>query len=683
MSIYLLFVLLGLGAGSVYALLALGLVLKYRSTGVVDFAQGAVAMFCAYVFLSLRNFGTLQLPWVVLPHEVRVAPSGLATVPALAVTLVYGALLGLVLFVLVFRPLLQAAPLTKVCAAAGVMLALTAVAVLNFGTTAQATPAVLPSRPMSIAGIAFPSDRLYLASIVVVIAAVLALIYQRTSFGLATRAAAENDTGAALIGISASSVAGRNWVLASVLAALSGVLITPISSLSPASYTLFVVPALGAALLGRFTSFWWTAAAGLGLGITQSLLIKLQAVFTWLPQQGLADGVPFLIILIAMTLSAKRIGARGSTGSWRNPSLGRPTRPLATSLVSMVLGAALLVLLHGSLRAAFMASLVAICLCLSLVVLTGYVGQVSLAQMAFAGMGAFILSHLIDSAGVPFPLSLLLAALAVVPLGVLIGLPALRVRGVNLAVVTLAAAAAIDALVFSDVGFTGGLGGRTIPSPTLLGIDVGVAKGGDYPRVAWGLVLLAIVVFVGYCVARLRTSATGRMLLAVRSNERAASSVGIRVAPVKLYAFALSSFIAGLGGGLLAYTQGTVSSGAFGAFASLSLLAVAYVAGIGRIAGAVIAGLMFASDGLLVSLVDKTLHVGQYSTLVAGVALAFTAIKNPDGVAAELAGDRGLAPRVVAWRDRILPGTVGRAPAPTTRTASVPVAPSLSRKAHR
>lgn len=655
MSVYLLFVLLGLGAGSVYALLALGLVLKYRSAGVVDFAQGAVAMFGAYVYLGLRNTGRLQLPWIVLPHQLRLAHSGMGVLPALAVTLVFGALFGLVLFVLVYRPLLQAAPLTKVCASIGVMLAITAVAVLNFGTTSQATAPILPSQPVSLGGIVVPSDRLYLAGIVVLMAVGLGLVYQFTTFGLATRASSENETGAALIGISAVSVAGRNWVIASVLATLSGILITPISAVAPATYTLFVVPALGAALIGRFQSFWLTAAAGLGLGIVQSVLVKLQVVWTWLPQQGLSDGVPFLIILITMTLSAKRIGARGTTGSWLNPSVGRPTRPGVTSILAFVVGVIVLVTLQGSLRAAFMASLVTFCLCLSLVVLTGFVGQVSLAQMSFAGVGAFLLSHVADDLGLGFPVSLLLSALAVVPLGVLIGLPALRVRGVNLAVVTLATAAAVDALVFSNVGFTGGLGGRDISSPHLFGYDVGIAKGEDYPRVVFGIVLLVVVIGVAFCVARLRTSVTGRMLLAVRSNERAAASVGIRVAPAKLYSFALSSFIAGLGGGLLAYQQGTISSSSFSVFTSLSVLAIAYVAGIGRIAGALIAGVMFASDGLFVSFLDKTLHVGQYSTLVAGIALAMTAIGNPDGLAGKVAGDSGPARRLAQLRDRLLP----------------------------
>jgi ABC-type branched-subunit amino acid transport system permease subunit len=655
MSVYLLFLLLGLGAGSVYALLGLGLVLKYRSTGVIDFAQGAVAMFGAYVFLSLRATGQLQLPWVALKHEVTVHSGGMGTVPALLITLVYGAVLGMILFALVYRPLLRAAPLTKVCASVGVMLALTAIAVLNFGTTSPATSPVLPSNSIHLAGIDFPSDRLYLTGIVIAVAGALSAVYRRTRFGLATRAGAENETGAALIGISSNGIAGRNWLIASLLATLSGVLITPISSLDPTSYTLFIVPTLGAALIARFNSFWWTAGAGLALGIVQSELVKLQTVWTWLPQQGLSDGVPFLVILVTMTVIAKRLGARGSMGTWRNPSLGRPTRIVPTSLITFGLGVVILFALQGSLRAAFMASIITVCMALSLVVLTGYVGQVSLAQMSFAGVGAFTLTHLTSSWHIPFPFSLILGALAVVPVGILIGLPALRVRGVNLAVVTLAAAAAMDALVFSNVGFTGGLGGRSIGSPYLFGIDLGIARGHAYPRVIFGIMLLVVVTFIGYCVARLRTSATGRMLVAVRSNERAASSVGIRVAPVKLYVFGLSSFIAGIGGGLLAYEQGTVSSASFAVLTSLSLLAVAYVAGIGRIAGAVIAGVMFASDGLFVSFLDKTLHIGQYQTIVAGVALAFTAIQNPDGVASEVAGEKGPAPRIVQLRDRLLP----------------------------
>jgi ABC-type branched-subunit amino acid transport system permease subunit len=280
------------------------------------------------------------------------------------------------------------------------------------------------------------------------------------------------------------------------------------------------------------------------------------------------------------------------------------------------------------------ASIVSVCLSLSLVVLTGYVGQVSLAQMSFAGLSGFTLSHLAAGAGLPFILALPLASLVAVPLGVLIGLPALRLRGVNLAVVTLAAAFALDAILFNNESFTGGLKGSNLPSPTLFGWDIGIAKGDSYPRVIFGVVVLLIVCLVGLLVARLRNGPTGRMFIAVRSNERAASAVGIDVARTKLLAFGLSAFIAGLGGGLFAYSQQTISPPSFAVFTSLGLLAVTYVAGVGRIAGAVVAGIMLSSTGLLVTAMDKAFSIGKYQAVVAGVLLTLTAIKQPDGIAA-------------------------------------------------
>jgi len=638
MSSYLLFLLLGLGSGAVYAMLALGLVLKHRAAGVVDFGHGAVAMFIAYVYLGLRQDGLLQFPWIGIPHEIRVSDSGLAAAPAIALALVYAMALGLVMYVAIYRPLRGATPLTRVCASVGTMLFLQAIAVLNFGTTAKSTPAILPSSPLSIAGITVPVDRLWFAGIVVVLAAVLAFVYRFTRFGLATRAAAENEDGAALVGLSADRIALVNWVLATLLAGIAGILIAPISTVDPSSYTLFIVPALGVALLARFRSFAVVAVAGLGLGMLQSETTKLLSVFEWLPRQGLSEAIPFLLIVVTMTVFSRGLGARGEVATVHNPSLGRPTRPFPTALACFAVGVLVLLALQGSLRAAFIASLVSICLCLSLVVLTGYVGQVSLAQSSFAGLSAFTLTHLGGLSGLPFPVVLVLAALVAVPLGLLVGLPALRMCGVNLAVVTLAAAFALDAVLFNNEAFGGGLGGRAVPSPELFGLDVGIAQGGGQPRVIFGVVVLAVVCLVGILVARLRTAPAGRMLIAVRSNERAAAAAGIDVARTKLFAFGLSAFIAGLAGGLFAYQQQTISPPSFAVFTSLGLLAITYVAGVGRIAGAVVAGVLLSGTGLLVSALDKAVGVGEYQLLIAGVLLTLTAIKQPDGIAASPPG---------------------------------------------
>jgi ABC-type branched-subunit amino acid transport system permease subunit len=654
MSSYLLFLILGLGSGATYAILGQGLVLKYRSAGVVDFAHGAVAMFIAYVFVNLRSFGELELPLVLLPHQISLnGGNGLAAGPAIVISLVYAAVLGLLLYVIVYRPLQSASPLTRVCASVGVMLTLQAIAVLNYSTEPVTTNPIFPSSGLSLAGITFPEDRLYFTGVVVVISVALALVYRYTRFGLATRAGAENDKGAALTGISATRIAGQNWVIATVLAGVAGILIAPVSSLDPTSYTLFVVPALAAALIGRIQSFWITALAGLLIGCAQSEIEKLVSVFSWLPQQGLPDSLPFVVIIVVMAVRARSVLARGGETAERNPSVGLPRAPLRTAAVCFVIGLILLLVLDNVLRFAFISSLTVTCVALSVVVLTGYVGQVSLAQMSLAGIGGFMLGHISTSWGIGFPWSLLLAGLCAVPVGLVIGLPALRLRGVNLAVVTLGFASALDAVLFTVESFTGGTGGLPIPPPRLPGLNLAISSGSNTNRVVFGVLVLVVVILLGLLVARLRLGPTGRMLLAIRSNERAAGSVGINVAQGKLLAFALAAFIAGIGGALTGYMQGELTADSFAAFTSIGLLAIVFVAGVGRIAGAVVAGIMFSAAGLFVTFLNLHLNIGSYQAIVAGLALVLTAVQNPDGITGTSTG-KGPAVALAKLQDRAL-----------------------------
>jgi len=285
------------------------------------------------------------------------------------------------------------------------------------------------------------------------------------------------------------------------------------------------------------------------------------------------------------------------------------------------------------------------------VVLTGYVGQVSLAQMSLAGIGGFMLGHISSGWGIGFPWSLILAGLCAVPVGLVIGLPALRLRGVNLAVVTLGFAAAMDAVVFNLHGFIGGTAGLPIPAPRLPGLSLGISQGRDYPRVIFGVVVLVVVILLGLLVARLRRGPAGRMLLAIRSNERAAGSVGINVAQGKLMAFGLAAFIAGIGGALTGYMQGELTSDSFAAFTSIGLLAIVFVAGVGRIAGAAVAGIMFSAAGLFVTFLNIHLNVGKYQAIVAGIALVLTAVQNPDGLTSTSTG-KGPAVALSRLRDR-------------------------------
>ncbi|MGH2882925.1 MAG: ABC transporter permease, partial [Solirubrobacteraceae bacterium] len=471
---------------------------------------------------------------------------------------------------------------------------------LNYSTEPVATNPIFPSGALSIGNVTFPQDRLFFAGVVLIISVALALIYRYTRFGLATRAGAENARGAALTGISANRVAAQNWVIATVLAGAAGILIAPVSSLDPTSYTLFIVPALAAALVGRFESFWITALAGLLIGCLQSELNKLITVWSWLPQSGLSDAVPFIVIIVVMAFRSRSVLARGGETAQKNPSIGRPGSPLASAAACFVTGLILLLLLDNVLRFAFISSLTVTCVALSVVVLTGYVGQVSLAQMSLAGIGGFMLGHISHGWGIGFPFSLLLAGLCAVPVGLVIGLPALRLRGVNLAVVTLGFAAAMDALIFSSAGFAGGTAGLPIKAPHLLGLNLAANAGHSTNRPIFGVMVLVVVILIALLVARLRRGPAGRMLLAIRSNERAAGSVGINVAQGKLMAFALAAFIAGVGGALTGYLQGELTADSFAAFTSISLLAIVFVAGVGRIAGAVVAGVMFSAAGLFV-----------------------------------------------------------------------------------
>src|ERR1700744_4211413 len=652
MSSYILFLLLGLGSGAVYAVLGLGLVLKYRSAGVVDFGHGAVAMFCAYVYIELRSSGELQFPWIIIPHQVRIASAGgLGTVPCILITLAYSAILGLLFYMAIYRPLRTAPALARVGAAIGVLLALQTVALLNYSTFAVSSPPILPDTTFHFAGLFVPSAQLYLAALTVVRGLALAAIYRFTRFGVVTRAAVENERGAALLGHSATRIAAYNWVLATVLAAAAGILILPITTLNPGTSPLFLVPAVGAALLGRFSSFTVVVIGGLVIGMLQSELVKLQTVWTWLPQQSLQDGLPFLIIMVAMVVLARRLSARGPITDVHNPMVGRPQRPAITAASCVLIGIVALLVASTDYRSAIISSLITACICFSVVIITGYVGQISLVQNALAGGSAFMLVHIANGLGIGFPFGLILAALCGVVIGVVVGLPAVRVRGVNLAVTTLATAAALDALVFNNASFSGGFPGLNVPPPHLFGINLEPSPSG----VTFGIVIIVIVALMGLLVARLRNGRLGRAFLAVRSNERAAASIGIDVGRAKLVAFALAAFVARIGGGLLAYQQQNINLASFTLGTWWTILPISYVGGVGRITGALAAGALLASNGVVPTLLDNLFNFGQYQALIAGVALTLTAVANPDGMTKEMGA--GLTKLRIALLRRFGPRT--------------------------
>ena len=311
----------------------------------------------------------------------------MAFFPALVISLCVAMVIGLLVHFLVFRPMRDAPPLAKVVAAVGVMLVLQATITLRFGSDSRTVVSILPASGFRFAGVVIPWDRLLLALMTVVLALLLTLLYRVTRFGLATQAAAENEKGASLLGYSPDVLAGVNWVLAMLMAGLVGILVSPLTTISPVNYTLFVIPALAAALVARFTSFLVAAFAGLGIGMLDQLVqyLDTRPATDWLPARQPGDGAvprdrgdddgP------RRHAADPRRAARGQLP--RAPQVRHPGLGVG---VLFAVGFAAMSFLQFDVRQAISTSLIGVILALSLVILTGYVGQISLAQMAIAGV---------------------------------------------------------------------------------------------------------------------------------------------------------------------------------------------------------------------------------------------------------------------------------------------------------
>lgn len=628
----LLYASLGLGAGALIASIGLGVTLIYRGSGVINLATGAIAMVGAYTFWSFKTgyFGF---------H--------LSSAPAFVLTVVCMALLGVAIELVVFRPLRNASPLARLAASLGLLLVFQAGVIEIFGNSPKSAPSILPSDTVSMFDRVVPIDRFVLAGIAITVAALLAALYRWTPFGLATRAASENEVSAMLIGLRPARLAVLNTALAGVVAGALGVLVAPLITLDAQTLAFQVVPALGAALLARFMSFFIACFAGLAIGVGQSVLVYLSTQ-SWFPTdsggsplRGLSELFVFLVIVLAVFLRGASLPGRGELIEKRLPLVPRPERLLRSASIASVLGVVALIVFPYDFRQALINSLLGVLICLSLVVIIGFVGQISVVQLALAGAAGFTMSHLTTDAGgvwAAFPLSPLIGASVATVLGLAMAVSALRVRGVSLAVVTLAGAVALEQFGFLNSRWGGGSRGSPVEQPHLGGLDLSPAASfrgvdGDLPSPVFGFLVLAATVLLGLLVANVRRSSLGQRMLAVRSNERAAAAAGINVRQTKLAAFGIASFIAGTAGALYAYNFGSVSFSRFGAVSALGLIAFAYFGGITMVSGAVIAGIG-ATEGMLPHAFDEWFGLsGNWALLIGGFALVATLLLNPEGIA--------------------------------------------------
>ncbi|MCU4183275.1 ATP-binding cassette domain-containing protein [Acidiferrimicrobium sp. IK] len=632
------YAVLGVGSGALLGLLATGLVVVHRGSGVVNFAHGAVAMFGTFVFWDLDT--NLGIPyWLAVACGVAVS-----------------ALLGLLVQQGILRWLKDAAPVTRLIATLGALTILEQAASHKWASGTEIVTSAFPHRALKFLGASIGEDKVIVLGISIALVAVLGAVYRFTRFGRATTAVRENRRAAAALGYSPDVIASLNWMIGSALAGFAGILLAPFTGLSVTAYTLLILPALAGAVLGNLMSFPLALLGGLVVGIVQSEFLG------YVTTPGWSQTVPFLLVVVVLIIRGGNRGTRTSSGE-RAVRLG--SGRIRPGLVAVLLVLAIVLVqfaLSASWRDAVTTSTIGAVIVLSFVPLTGYSGQLSLAQFAFAGWGAWVAGRLVATTGMPFLAALIIAVLAAVPLGLLLGLVCLRTRGVYLAIATLGLAVALEQLLFLNANFTGGTTGTTVGKPHLFGLDINSVTHAN----RYGIFCLVLLALASIVVVNLRRGRSGRRLLAARANDRAAASLGVRTAGGRLFAFGLSSAIAAMGGVLLAFRDPTITYSGYSTLASIELVAQAVVGGVGWIGGAVAGGLGQIGGVLSTALGHAGQNVSDYLPLILAALLVVTVLQSADGVAALIDGQLRSAGRLLG-----VPGR--RYPSSARHTAMAPV----------
>jgi sulfate-transporting ATPase len=370
---------------------------------------------------------------------------------------------------------------------------------------------------------------------------------------------------------------------------------------------------------------------GLLIGVLEALPLK------YVHQPGWSNAIPFLAILVVLVVRGKAIPLRSHINE-RLPSVAAGRVRLVPLGIAFVAAASAILALSAGFAAAAVTSLIFALVGLSVVAVLGYGGQLSLCQWAVAGVGGLFAARLAAVWHAPMILVFLLTLLFILPSGLLIAIPAIRVRGVSLAILTLAFAQAINGVVFSNPNYTegGDVSGvpqpLAIPRPSLFGYNID-----PIPHPArYALFCLVIVVLAALALTNVRRGRSGRRLLAARGNERAASSLGISITGAKLYAFGLASVLAGLAGVLIAYSNLTVDFSPFDALGSINVVLNGVIGGVGSVLGGLTAGLV-GSGGVIQWIIGQAINLGSgWYLLIAACVPVLTLMLNPDGVIPEI-----------------------------------------------
>ncbi|MFI7501967.1 ATP-binding cassette domain-containing protein [Streptomyces sp. NPDC049687] len=575
--------LAGLAIGGAAALTGIGLIVTYRATGVLNFAHGAIAMVCAYV---LRQC-VVEWGW---PLWQAAAVTLLLLAPGI----------GVVLERFVFRPLavLGGDPARSLVASIGVFVLLVGGAALVWGQGARDdVPEPAPADPWGQ------------LAVVLVLAAGVGAVIRWTPFGRELRAVVDDRELAVLGGIDADRVAAAGWAFGSFTAGLTGVLLAPYVRLDPYGLPLLVMEVVAVAVAARMRSLAVAVVVALGIGIAQSQLTRLHPSGWAAP---LLQAIGANLFVVALLVAALVLPGVGTRDALPRTVTGRVTTPPGAWIVAVVLFLLPLGLAGADLHTSVQVPALGVIL-LSLVVVTGRGGQISLGQAAYAGLGALFTALLAAGRFPGLPRLPELAALAgavllVAPLGLLTGRPAINRHGLALALATFAVGVGVSRFVFVQPYATSGL---SLGRPA--GFD------GDRAYYVLELVLLTVALLV---TRALRRGRTGRALAAMRDHEQGASAAGVRVPSLKLLAFVAGAALAALGGGMLGMGLRAFDAAAYDPVRGLLWFAAVVVLGADNALGALTAA------ALLVGL-DAGARGGVAAALV-GV-LAVLVGRFPDG----------------------------------------------------
>ncbi|TAL22800.1 MAG: inner-membrane translocator [Frankiales bacterium] len=620
MSQFLAFTIIGLIAGSAYAVAASGLVLTYATSNVFNIAHGSVGMFMAFVYWELA------------------VDRGLP--PLLALVLVVGVLaplFGLLIERFMMRKLTDAPVAVALVVTVALLVALIGAAQALWPPAGRKVDPYFNGRGLQVGDYFITAQQLITFGVAVAVAAALFVLLNRTRTGTAMRAVVDNRELLALHGARPNRLSGLSWAIGCSLAALAGVLLVPTLQLDYLNLTLLVIAAYAAAMVGRLKNLPRTFVGALVLGLLTSYA---QWGVAYIPAsvdqtlgglvQGTRIALPTIFLLAVMLMLPQDKLRVGRVAGTKMPALPSWSRTLTWGAVFL----AGVFVLTGSLSEAdnsrFGQALCISLIMLSLVLLVGYGGDVSLCQMSFVGVGGLVvggkLLPFVD-AGITV-WSIAWAFLATALLGVLVAVPALRLRGLYLGLATLAVASALDSMLFqTKFGFGAGGGSLTLERGSLLGLDLTGER-------AMAMSVAVAFVLMGFLVLGVRRSRYGRILLAARDSEAACATLGYNTRAVRVAVFAVSAGLAGVAGVFYTGMRVSISTADFMFFQSLPLLLFAVVGGVTTVTGVLLGGLAYGLMPVLLDQVPALAGVIYVLLLLAVLGLG----GNPNGVAQLLFG---------------------------------------------